>query len=277
MKMGINEWSFPAGLTVFEQMEMAKKAGFHGYEPAFSAEGPISLTSSEQSIREVARAAKDIGIELTSLASGLYWSYPCTSSDKAVREKSAEIIKKQLEAAAVLGVDVILVVPGMVASLDGTGEVVPYDVAYDRALETITSVADHAKACGVKIGVENVWNNFLYSPLEMRTFIDTINHPYVGVYFDVGNVLRYGYPEHWITILGKRIVKAHVKDWRRSVGTLDGFVDLLNGDVNFPAVMEAFAQVGYDDYIIAEMGGYAHYKDQVVYNTAASMKRIIAK
>jgi hexulose-6-phosphate isomerase len=152
---------------------------------------------------------------------------------------------------------------------------VPYDAAWDRALETVSAAAAHAKACGVRIGVENVWNSFLLSPLEMRTFLDAIGDPFVGAYLDVGNVIQFGFPEHWVRILGSRILKSHVKDFRRSVGTLSGFVDLLSGDVDFPEVMKAFGEVGYDDYIIAEVGAYRHYGDQSVYNLAAAMRRIV--
>src|SRR5659263_668632 len=90
------------------------------------------------------------------------------------------------------------------------------------------------------IGLENVWNKFLLSPIEMRDFIDKIDSSYVGAYLDVGNVINTGYPEQWIRILGKRIKKVHFKDFRKSVGTLSGFVDLLAGDVDYPEVMKEF-------------------------------------
>lgn len=277
MKIGINAWSFPGGLTLARQMELAQKAGFDGYEPALDEKGPLSLESGDADILAVKALAADAGLELTSLATGLYWSYPCTSDDPAVRDKSLAIIRRQLEAAALLGVKVILVVPGMVYASFAAAPPVRYDIAWDRALETLSAAAPHAKACGVKIGVENVWNHFLLSPLEMRTFIDTVNDPFVGAYFDVGNVIQYGFPEHWVRILGSRILKSHVKDFRRSVGTLAGFVNLLGGDVNFPEVMKAFGEVGYDDYIIAEVGAYRDYGDQSVYDLAAAMRRITGK
>jgi hexulose-6-phosphate isomerase len=137
---------------------------------------------------------------------------------------------------------------------------------------------EEAEATKVSICLENVWNKFLLSPLEMRDFIDKINSPYVGVYLDVGNVIYTGYPEHWIRILGKRIKKVHFKDFRRKVGTLEGFVDLLAGDVNFPEVMQAFKEVGYDDYVTAEMiPNYTHYTNQIIYNTSKSMDRILGR
>ncbi|MDR1439096.1 MAG: sugar phosphate isomerase/epimerase, partial [Clostridiales bacterium] len=100
---------------------------------------------------------------------------------------------------------------------------------------------------------------------------------FVGAYFDVGNVLSTGYPEHWIKILGKRIKKVHFKDYRRSVGTLAGFVDLLSGDANYPAVMEAFREIGYDGWATAETGMYSDYPDQGLRNTANAMKKIVGR
>ncbi len=111
----------------------------------------------------------------------------------------------------------------------------------------------------------------------MRDFIDKIDSPYVGAYLDVGNVVNFGYPEHWIKILGSRIKKVHFKDFKVSVGNINGFVDLLSGDVNYPAVMEQFKNIGYDDYVIAEMGVYKDYPDQTIYTTSIAMDRILGK
>ena len=111
----------------------------------------------------------------------------------------------------------------------------------------------------------------------MAKFIDDINSEYVQAYFDIGNVLLFSYPEHWIRALGSRIRKVHVKDFRTNCGNFDGFVDLLCGDVNFPAVTKALDEVGYDGYVIAEMGAYKTYTDQLIWNTSASLGRILGK
>ena len=278
MKKGINMWSFPGGMSVPACMRLAKEAGFDGFEPALGEQGPISIESGEAELREYRAMAGDIGIELASLASGLYWNYPLTADDPAVRAKSAEIVKKQLKAASLLGVDCILVVPGAVGADFIPGlQVVPYDVAYDRALEGLRALAPYAEDLGVTIGVENVWNKFLLSPLEMRDFIDAVGSPRVQAYFDIGNVILTGYPEHWISILGKRIARCHCKDFRLSVGNISGFVDLLAGDVDYPAVMKALEAAGYDGYITAEMGAYKHHSDQIVHNTSAAMDRIFGR
>ncbi|QHT63278.1 sugar phosphate isomerase/epimerase [Paenibacillus lycopersici] len=279
MKKGINIWSFPEQTSIAEAIAIAKDAGFEGIELSLNENGPLSLESSAREIEEIRKLAEDAGIDLTSLASGLYWSYSMTSSDAANREKAQDIAKKQLEAAAILGVDTILVIPGAVGVdfIPGS-EVVPYDQAYDLALEAVTKLASSAEAAGVSIGIENVWNKFLLSPLELRQFIDATGSDYVGAYFDVGNVVFAGYPEHWIRILNKRIKKVHFKDYRRESGGLSGFVDLLAGDVNYPEVVKALEEVGYNDYVIGEMiPPYTHHGKQIIYNTSASMSAILGR
>ena len=119
-----------------------------------------------------------------------------------------------------------------------------------RACEDVVALAEEV---GVEVCVENVWNKFLLSPLEMRDFVDSFDSERIGAYFDVGNVLLTGYPEHWIRILGRRIKRVHIKDFRRSIGTVEGFVDLLEGDVDFQAVKEALADIGYDGYVTVEL------------------------
>ena len=172
MKKGINIWSFKAGMTIAECMAMAKDAGFDGIELSLDEEGELSLNSTEKDVLRIKEMAENEGIEIASLASGLYWSYPVTSSDPAIRQKSKDIVRKQLEFAALLGTDGILVVPAVVAGLSPDSEVVQYDVAYERALEAFTELKEDAEAHKVSICLENVWNKFLLSPMEMRDFVD---------------------------------------------------------------------------------------------------------
>jgi L-ribulose-5-phosphate 3-epimerase len=124
--------------------------------------------------------------------------------------------------------------------------------------------------------VENVWNKFLLSPLEMRRFIDEIDLPSVGVFFDVGNILLYGFPDQWIRILGKRIKRVHVKDFRTQVGTLHGFTGLLQGDVDWPAVIAALTDIGYDSYLTAEvLPAYRYHSDRLIHECGAAMDAIM--
>ena len=207
MKIGINHWTFPKDL---------------------------SLATGEAEVRALAQAAGDAGIEISSLSTGLYWKYPATSNDAGQRAQSLEIARQQLRVARWLGVDTALVVPGAV-----TPEV-SYDVAYERAAQFVGDALPAAREAGVAIGIENVWNKFLLSPLEMRDFVDRFGDPHVGVYFDAGNILAYGFPQHWIRILGaERIKKVHVKDFNTRVGGSSGFRNLLQGDVPWAEVRQA--------------------------------------
>ncbi|TCM91028.1 hexulose-6-phosphate isomerase [Paenibacillus sp. BK033] len=279
MKKGINIWSFPAGMSIEVSIALAKDAGFDGIELSLNETGPLSLESTTEEVRAIRQFADNAGIELSSLASGLYWDYPPTSENEQVSSKAYDIARKQLEHAAALGVDSVLIVPGAVGvDFIPNAPVVPYDRAYDNALAFFTKLAKEAEAVKVSVGIENVWNKFLLSPLEMRGFIDAVGSEYVGSYFDVGNVVYSGYPEHWISILNKRIKKVHFKDYRRQAGGLHGFVDLLAGDVDYPVVIQALKDIGYNDYVTAEMiPPYTHHTKQIVYNTSAAMDAILGR
>ncbi len=278
MKKGISIWSF-AGGSLAENFKLAKDAGFDGVEVALAEDGEINLNTTKEELLNIKAQAQEAGIELYSVASGLYWQYSLTSDCAQQREKAKACVRKQLETAAILGCDTILVVPGAVSvSFAPELGVVDYAVAYERSLEAFMELKADAEKLGVSIALENVWNNFLLSPLEMRDFIDKIGSDYVGSYFDVGNVVYSGYPEQWIKILGKRIKKVHFKDYKKSVGSLDGFVDLLSGDVNWPNVTSALAEAGYDGWVTGEMlPPYTHYPETILYNTSNSMDKILGR
>ena len=277
MKKGISIWSF-AETDLKKCMELAKDAGYDGLELALDEHGLVSMDSTEEDLAKVKAMAEEVGIELYSVACGLYWTYNYTSANADNVAYAKEITKKQLWVASKLGCDTILVVPGAVEVAFDPGEVVEYDVAYERALSALRELAPVAEELKVSIGVENVWNRFLLSPMEMADFIDKVGSDYVGAYFDVGNVLFSGYPEHWIKILNKRIKKVHFKDYRRKAGDLHGFVDLLAGDVNWTAVMAQFKSIGYDGWVSAEMlPPYTHYPEAILYNTSFAMDKILGR
>ncbi|MGO1849551.1 sugar phosphate isomerase/epimerase family protein [Microbacterium sp.] len=276
MKKGINYWSFAPETTTAAAIALAKDAGFRGLEFCLAETGEVSLESSEQELVDVRQRAEDAGISLPSLASWLVWENNLVSDDPRVRQRARDIVREQIDTAHTLGSETVLVVPGYVG-VDFVADSVPVDylAAYDRAQEAVASFADHARGTGVNIGVENVWNKFLLSPLEMRRFIDEIDDPLVGVYFDIGNALLNGYPQQWIRILGARIFKVHVKDYRRSPGGFDSFVDLLAGDVDFPEVAAALTEIGYSSFCTAEMmPTYRHHTEQMAYNASGAMDRI---
>jgi hexulose-6-phosphate isomerase len=138
-------------------------------------------------------------------------------------------------------------------------------------------LAPEAERLGVSILVENIWNKFLLSPLEMRSLIDQVGSPRVGALLDTGNLIAFGYPEQWIRILGQRIKEVHLKDYRESVGGVGGFVGLLEGDVNWPEVMAALEEVGYDGFLTAEVFPYRRHGEAIVRHTSESMDRILGR
>lgn len=278
MKKGISIWSF-AEPDLKKCLELAKDAGFDGVELALDEQGPVNCTSTKEEMLEIKAFAEELGLELYSVASGLYWTYNYTSGSEANREKAKAITRKQLEIASWLGCDTILVVPGAVkVAFDPESELVEYDLAYERALAALKELAPYAEELKVSIGVENVWNKFLLSPVEMADFIDKVGSDYVGSYFDVGNVLYSGYPEHWIKVLAGRIKKVHFKDYRVAAGGLHGFVDLLAGEVNWPAVMAQFEHIGYNGWVTAEMiPPYTCYPETIIYNTSNAMDKILGR
>ena len=278
MKKSISYWSF-SGKNVFQAMQTAKDAGFDGIELTLDAEGDVTMQTTAAQLAEIRSAAQALGLALPSVASSLFWAYSFTSDDPDEREQAHQAAVCEIQTAKALGADTVLVVPGSV-SVEFVPErpVVAYDVCWERALQEMKRLAPIAEDAGINIGIENVWNRFLLSPLEMRQFLDEIGSERVGAYFDVGNVVHSGHPEHWIRILGKRIKKVHFKDFRRNPGGLNSFVDILSGDVDWPAVMQAFADIGYDDWVTGEMiPPYTHASDQIIYNTSASIGRILKK
>jgi hexulose-6-phosphate isomerase len=266
MKKCINAWAFPGGLTLREQCRQTKAAGYEAIELNMAESGTVRLGMSESEARDVLSVVRDSGLVVSSLSTGLFWQYPLTSGDAAVADKAKEIVREMLQVCRWLDADAILVVPGVVDAG------VSYDAAYERAQAGLKAVAGDAERLGVHIGVENVWNKFLLSPLETARFLDEIGSDYVGAYFDVGNVLVFGYPEQWIRILGSRIRRIHLKDFKNSVGNINGFCNLLEGDLNWPGVKAALEAIGYDGFVTAEMGGYRHYPEQLIRDTANAIE-----
>ena len=258
MKISASYWMFEGGLEatkpIAEAMQEAKELGFEAIELAIASKGILTEQITQAECEEIAATAQKIGIEISSIASGESWGFSPTANDAETRAKIINFTRRALQVTKWLGTDAYLFVPGAVdVFFLPDAEVISYDVCYQRAIEAIKELLPAAEETGVALCIENVWNKFLLSPLEMQNFIDSFNSQMIGAYFDVGNVLLTGYPDHWIKILGKRIKRVHVKDFKCSVGTAEGFVDLLEGDVDFVVVKKALADVGYDGYVTAEL------------------------
>lgn len=259
MENGINYWAFPSAadgtpIAALDALRRAREMGYDCVELTFDESGPISAATTERGAEVVRKEADTLGLSLTTLASGLAWGSSPTHPDKQVRAKAVAAYERMLLVAHSLGIQTILYLPGMVSASFIPGfPPQPYDTVWERAVECVEKLLPTAERLGVRLAVENVWNRFLLSPLEMRDFIDSFGTPLVGSYFDVGNVMLFGHPEHWIPILGKRILAVHLKDFRVGVGNLEGFVDLLSGDVDWEAVMAALRRVGYGGPLTAEI------------------------
>ena len=272
--------AFPAGEPLNRSLATARKAGFDAVEVNLEPNQPCSLQSSDSEIIAFGAAIAAHGLKVSAVYSREQWQYPLTSADLSVSARGRSLIQRLASCADLFDAGAVLVVPGAVDNglFAAKPEIIAYDVAYERARDAIAGLAAGLAegGCRAILCVENVWNKFLLSPLEMRRFIDEIGTPSVGVYFDVGNVLIHGFPDQWIRILGPRIKRVHFKDFRTAVGTVHGFTGLLQGDVDWPAVISALTEIGYASYLTAEvLPAYRHNGDRLIFECAAAMDAII--
>lgn len=232
-------------LSILDKFKLLKDVGFDGVE----LETPNNLP-----MKEVLQARDKTGLEIPGVVCGATWKSQLSHRDPAVRAEGVRLVKQSLNDCKQYGGTTVLVIPGVV------GEETSYQDAYARSQEEVKKLFSEVEKTGIRIAFENVWNNFLLSPLECARYVDEINHPMIGWYFDVGNVVRYGWPEHWIEVLGKRIMKLDVKEYSRKIhfeeGAWKGFdVELLEGDCNWPAVNAALRKIGYSGWGSAEVPG----------------------
>jgi len=243
LKKGFMLGTFPSrdDYSIMEQFTMLKEAGFHGVEP-----------NSGLDRSEVLEAKSVTGLEIPSLVVATHWSQPLSSPDEQVRQTGLDGLITALEDAHAYGAGCILLVPGVV------NETVSYDEAYHRSQHEIRKAIPLAEELGVTIAIENVWNQFLLSPMEAARYVDELNSEHVGWYMDVGNIMNYGLPQQWIRILGERIAMVHIKEYsmerRNEEGPWAGFrVNYLEGDSPWEEIMTALSDVGYSgEYGIAE-------------------------
>ena len=227
----------PADLGTEDKFKMAADVGFQGME--------IAPTSDPAEIEALRGASEKSGIPIHSIIFG-GWRSPLSSENTEIAERGLNELKAGLQCARELGADSLLLVPGVVNAETR------YKDAYERSQKRIKSLIPLAEKLGVVITVENVWNNFLYSPLEFARYVDGFKSRYVQAYFDVGNIVAFGWPEDWIRTLGKRIRKIHLKDFKREGRQ---WTNLRDGDVNWPEVRRALDEVGYSGYLTTELPG----------------------
>ena len=282
MKKSINLWAFPypAKMSLTQCLQLAKDAGFDGIELNYDLDSDLSPKSGTKEFAEIRRTAERIGIAISGVCSFLFWPYPLTSNDPAERARGLELAGLMTQAAHDLGTGNLLVVPGAVhMPWRKEHDPTPNDVCDRRAREAIRKLIPRAEKLKVSLNMENIFfNGFLLSPMEMVEFVDSFASEYVHVHFDTGNIMEYQFPEHWIPILGKRIKNVHLKEFSKK-GTdhsLESFRPLLDGTTNWPAVLEAFDKVGYDQYLTFEyFHPYEHFPEALIYQTADSLDRML--
>lgn len=243
IKKGIMWGTIGVKGSVLEKMKAVKEAGFDGVE---------MMSHMDQA--EVLKAKAASGLEIPSVCGTHHWGKPLSDPNPAVRAEGLEALLQTLRDAKAFGASSVLLVPAVVNAK------VSYQEAYERSQAEIRKAVPLAEELGVKIAIENVWNQFLLSPLEAARFVDEFKSPAVGWHFDVGNVINYGWPEQWVRALGKRIQKLHIKEFSRTKADKEGkwagfHAALLEGDNNWPEVMKAIDEVGYHGWAITEQGG----------------------
>lgn len=276
MKLGVSFFSFDEDVDLREAFEQTAKAGYEGVELVLGNTGALRPCTTERELLDIRAMAQSFGLQVISVGANNVWEHNLACDDKKQRALAAENIKRQIFAARTLGADIALVVPGWVAT-PFTGGKVRYDHAYENAQQELAALAPFAKEAGVSIAIENVWNQFLLSPVEMARFLDEIGSDAVGAYFDIGNIIYIGQPEQWIRILNKRIKRLQFCDCRADGCGLNMFVDFFEGDVDFVQVMKAVGEIGYDSWGVVEF--FPHYRRfpyQAVINGKLSMDTILS-
>ncbi|MFH1965856.1 MAG: sugar phosphate isomerase/epimerase family protein [Acidobacteriota bacterium] len=233
------------GMSIMDKFKLAKEVGFDGIEMP----GPNELDD-----KEVLAAQDATGLKIHSIMNTVHWRKPFSDPDPKVREEGMAGMKEAMDKAKMYGAEAVLLVPAVV------NKEVTYSYAYKQSQEEIRKLIPYAEKLNIKIGLENVWNNFLLSPVEMARYIDEFDSPLIGAYFDCGNIVRYGWPVHWIEALGERIVKVHVKAYSRELqnkeGPRAGFrIEMGDGDIDWPGIVKALVKVGYKDWVTSEVRG----------------------
>jgi hexulose-6-phosphate isomerase len=243
--------------SLVERFKALKEAGFDGVEP-----------NSHMNQDAVVDALEQSGLKAASVCCATHWTKQISDPKPEVRQESVEGLVRALQDAKRYGATSVLFVPGVVT------KDVNYDQCFERAIAGVRMALPVAKELGVKIAIENVWNNFITKPEQAKAFLDAIDSPHVGWHFDIGNCLRYGPAEDWIPVVGKRILKLHIKEWGRFKPDRGFTVKLLEGDNHWPAIMKALDAVGYEGWGISEQPGEQSRDAAALKDLSTRMDRI---
>lgn len=223
--------------SVLDKFRMQKELGYDGME---------LISPSDLKAEDVRRASDETGMPVHGLVDMKHWDIRLSSPDSAVRDEGVAILQQCLRDAKAFGGFSVLLVPGRVSGADEN-----HDHVWQRSIVEIRKVLPLASKLGVRVLIENVWNGFCETPEQYRDYVDEIGSPWVGAYFDIGNCRKFGKSEDWVRTLGHRIVKLDCKDW----GDTEGFCKIGDGDVNWPAVRQALAEIGFSGWCTAEVDG----------------------
>ena len=277
MIKGISYLSFENGLSNNESIESAlsqtKKNGFDALELSVSTEGVINTNTSKAECEIIRKKIDDSGIFVDSIATGMSWGVSPTSNDRSIREKSIKLHQDALKVASFLDCKALLFVPGVVKS-PISPDIVRYDKALDRLREAINQMLPIAEDLNVDLCMENVWNGFFYSPIELRDFVDSFDSDRLGVYLDIGNLIGYQqYPPHWVELLNSRIKRVQIKDFQENFDWTGSFsfCDIGAGDVPWKETIAALNAIQYKSTIIAEM---LPWDETILSRTSAAMDQL---
>lgn len=273
MKKALNAWTVPAQVPFEELFQKLSAAGYDGVELNLDRESTghaLTMDTTSAQTAEIKKLSQAYNLPVHSISSSLYVAETLGSDDPTCRRRGQDILRKQLELASALGADGILVVPGGVSDERSLAR------AWDNSLESLSALKDEIVQSGVKVGVENVWNGFFLSPRDMAAFIDTLDCPGIGAYFDVGNVEIFSNPQDWIEVLGSRIVKVHVKDFARTSSNAGHFVNLLEGSIDWSKVKAALDNAGYQGYLTAEVDTFHRTPEYQYEITKMALDHIIS-
>jgi len=274
---GISYLSFENGLSNNESIESAlsqtKKNGFDALELSVSSEGVVNTNTSKAECEIIRKKIDDSGIFVDSIATGMSWGVSPTSNERSIREKSIKLHQDALKVASFLDCKALLFVPGVVKS-PISPDIVRYDKALDRLREAINQMLPIAEDLNVDLCMENVWNGFFYSPIELRDFVDSFDSDRLGVYLDIGNLIGYQqYPPHWVELLNSRIKRVQIKDFQENFDWTGSFsfCDIGAGDVPWKETIAALNAIQYKSTIIAEM---LPWDETILSRTSAAMDQL---
>jgi hexulose-6-phosphate isomerase len=277
MKKSIGDNMVPKGWTLAEGLGLIKKATYDGVDLWIGSKPWLQMTTTDAELIQLRRSVEDAGLVVTNVSTELNWDFPISSPDKKVREYGTRVVERQIEAAVLLGCDVVLVVPGIV------NRDTNYNDVYARSVEALQGLAPVAEKARIKIGCEpnTCYQRFLLSPREYSQFLDDVGSPHVGVLLDTANAHDLGFAEQWIQILGNRITQLHMRDTLYKRGHSDEDTTatcLFLGDNDWPAIRRTLDLIGYDGWLIAEpVPRYKYARDLQFYEAAAAIDRFISR